>query len=75
MEEKSTKILMPTIVAVVTLIVLVVGATYAYFTVGATNNFETRTIEASADIAERVAIREQSLMEKLHALFGEEEKR
>ena len=47
--ENNKKILIPTIVAVVTLIVLVVGATYAYFTVGATNNFETRTIEASAD--------------------------
>ena len=36
--------------------------------------YEYKTIEASADIAERVAIREQSLMEKLHALLSEEGK-
>lgn len=47
--ENNKKILIPTIVAVVTLVVLVVGATYAYFTVGAENNFETKTIEAKAE--------------------------
>ena len=35
--------------------------------------YEYTTIEPSADIATRIAEREQSLMAKLHELFGEEE--
>ena len=35
--------------------------------------YEYTAIEPSADIAARIAEREQSLMAKLHELFGEEE--
>ncbi len=44
---EAKKILAPTIVAIVTLVVLTVGATYAYFMVGTTNNFSTRTAQAT----------------------------
>lgn len=51
MENKmeNKKILLPSILAVITLIVLVVSATYAYFAVETTNNFGTSTINASAE--------------------------
>ena len=54
MEKK--KILLPTVIAVVTLIALVVGATYAYFSVATTNNFGTRTVTASAADVGSVAL-------------------
>jgi len=47
--ENNKKILIPTIIAVVTLILLVFGATYAYFTVGSTNNFGTKNLSATIE--------------------------
>ncbi len=41
-------ILIPAIIAIATLIILTVGATYAYFTVQAENHYETTTISATA---------------------------
>ena len=48
-EKMDKKQLRLTIIAVVTLIALVAGATYAYFSVGTTNSFGTSTINATAD--------------------------
>lgn len=45
MEKK--KVIVPTIVAVLTMIMLTVGATYAYFQITATNSFGTKSISAS----------------------------
>ena len=45
-----------TIIAVSTLVVLVVGATYAYFSVTGTNNYGTKTITASAPSVGSVAL-------------------
>ena len=45
---ETKKMILPTVIAVVTLVVLVAGATYAYFAVNVTNNFGTRTITANA---------------------------
>ena len=47
-EVNNKKHLTLTLVAVVTLLVLIGGATYAYFSVGATNNFNTITANAQA---------------------------
>ena len=49
MEEEKKKVLVPIVIGVLTLLVLVIGATYAYFAVGINNNFGTTTISASAD--------------------------
>lgn len=49
-ENKSTnksKIIVPTLIAVLTLVVLVAGATYAYVNVTSTLNFQTLTVESS----------------------------
>ena len=43
------KILLPTIVAVATLILLVFGATYAYFTMNSTNEFGTKELQATVE--------------------------
>ena len=48
-EKIDKKQLKLTILAVVTLIALIAGATYAYFSVGTSNNFGTSTINATAD--------------------------
>ena len=48
-EKMDSKQLKLTIVAVVTMIALIAGATYAYFYVGTTSNFGTSTINATAD--------------------------
>ena len=48
MDNNTTKIILPMVIAVATLIVVVIGATYAYFSVTATNNFGTRTVTATA---------------------------
>ncbi len=45
--DKKNQIIFPTIIAVLLLIVLVVSATYAYINVTTTNNFQTKTIQAS----------------------------
>lgn len=46
---KNEKVLLPSIIAVLTLIVLVAGATYAYFAVAVNQSgFSTRTVSASA---------------------------
>ena len=52
----NKKILMPTIVAIVTLVMITVGATYAYFTVTATSNFGTKTITATTPDLGSVAL-------------------
>ena len=44
---ETKKILVPTIIAIVTLVILTVGATFAYFTFGSDNEFGTQTIEAT----------------------------
>jgi len=54
--ENSKKIIVPTIVAIVTLVMLTVGATYAYFTVSATNSFGTKTITATTPEIGSVAL-------------------
>jgi len=55
--ENNKKILIPTIVAVATLVLLVFGATYAYFTVGSTNNFGTKELNATLeDMADAVVL-------------------
>jgi len=55
--ENNKKILVPTIIAVVTLVLLVFGATYAYFTVGSTNNFGTKDLNANIqDMADAVVL-------------------
>ena len=48
-EKMDNKQLKLTIIAVVILVVLIVGATYAYFSVGVTSNFGTSTINATAE--------------------------
>lgn len=53
---EKNKILIPTIVAVLTLIILTFAATYAYFNVTAINNFGTKTIEASTPDVGSVAL-------------------
>jgi len=55
--ENNKKILIPTIVAVATVVLLVFGATYAYFTVGSTNRFGTKELNATVeDIASAVVL-------------------
>jgi len=55
--ENNKKILIPTIVAVATLILLVFGATYAYFTIESTNNFGTKELNATVeDMADAVVL-------------------
>ena len=48
-EDNRKKVIVPIVIGVLTLLVLVIGATYAYFAVGINNNFGTTTISASAD--------------------------
>jgi len=50
------KVIIPIIISVATLILLTVGATYAYFNIGATNNFGTKTIKTSAESVGNVAL-------------------
>ena len=56
MEMDKKKFIIPTIAAVLTLILLTAGATYAYFSVSTTNSFGTTTIEATADTVGSVAL-------------------
>jgi len=56
MENKNKKIVVPTIVAVLTLVILTVGAAYAYFTVSTTNSFGTKTITATTPSVGSVAL-------------------
>lgn len=54
---ETKKVLAPTIVAIVTLVMLTVGATYAYFTVTtSTTDFTTRTAEATTPKIGNVAL-------------------
>ena len=53
---ETKKILAPTLVAIATLVMLTVGATYAYFTVSTTNNFGTKTITATTPDIGSVAL-------------------
>ena len=54
--ENNKKVIVPTIVAIITLVMLTVGATYAYFTVSATNSFGTKTITATTPSVGSVAL-------------------
>ena len=53
---KNKKLTGSVLVAVITLVTLVIGATYAYFTVATTNSFGTRTATATAESVGTVAI-------------------
>jgi len=53
---ETKKIIAPTLVAIITLVMLTVGATYAYFSVSATNNFGTKTITATTPTLGSVAL-------------------
>ena len=53
---ETKKILAPMIAAIVTLVMITVGATYAYFTVTATSNFGTKTITATTPDLGSVAL-------------------
>lgn len=44
---ETKKILVPTIIAIATLVVMTVGATYAFFQIGGGENFETTTATAT----------------------------
>ncbi len=46
-DNKSKKVILPTAIATLVLIVMVVGATYAYINVNVTDNFDTKKITAS----------------------------
>jgi len=52
----TKKVIIPIIISVATLILLTVGATYAYFNIGGTNNFGTKTITTSAESIGNVAL-------------------
>ena len=54
--ENNNKIIVPTIIAVLTLLILTVGATYSYFLITSTNNFGTKTITASTPAIGSVAL-------------------
>ena len=55
-KKENKKIIVPTIIAVITLVMLTIGATYAYFTVSATNSFGTKTITATTPAIGSVAL-------------------
>jgi len=57
--ENNKKILIPTIVAVATLVLLVFGATYAYFTIESTNNFGTKELNATVEDMASAVVLEQ----------------
>ena len=52
----TKRVIIPIIISVATLILLTVGATYAYFSVNTTNNFGTKTITTSAESVGNVAL-------------------
>jgi len=52
----TKKVIIPIIISVATLILLTVGVTYAYFNIGGTNNFGTKTITTSAESIGNVAL-------------------
>ncbi len=54
--KEENKALIPVIISVVALIMLVVGASYAYFAVNTINNFGTSTINATAETVGTVAL-------------------
>jgi len=54
------KVLLPIIVAIATLVIITVGATYAYFAVNTSNDFGTTTINATADSIGSVALTSES---------------
>ena len=56
MKMETKKILVPTIIAIATLVVMTVGATYAFFTVGANDQFTTTTATATTGEIGGVAI-------------------
>jgi len=52
----TKKVIIPIIISIATLILLTVGATYAYFSVSTNNNFGTKTITTSAESIGNVAL-------------------
>ena len=56
MKEKNKKIIILTAIAILVLLTLIIGATYAYFLVGITNNFGTKTITATTPSIGSVAL-------------------
>ena len=56
MKKVKKQVVMPTIIAVAALVSLVVGATYAYFSVSGTNSYGTKTITAEAAQVGSVAL-------------------
>lgn len=57
LENNRKKIIIPTLIAVVMLMVLVVGATYAYFKIVASNNYATSKVTTSIGDVGSVAIK------------------
>ena len=49
MEKDNNRKFLPIIIGLITLLVFVIGATYAYYNVTSTNSFNTTTINAQAD--------------------------
>ena len=45
----NNKRIIPLVIGIITVAMLIIGATYAYFAVGTTNNFGTTTINATAE--------------------------
>ncbi len=46
-EKKNRQVMLPIVISIITLLVVTVGATYAYFSVSGTNSYGTKTIQAS----------------------------
>ena len=52
MNENNNKMLISLVIGVITLILLTVGATYAYFLVGGTNNFGSTPVNVGASASD-----------------------
>lgn len=52
----NKKLIISTVIAVATFLILIVGASFAYFTVGTSNDFETRNISVEAESVGSVAL-------------------
>ena len=59
-KKKNKKVIILTVIAVLVLVALIIGATYAYFLVGTNNSFGTRTIKTSAEEIGSVALTQGS---------------
>lgn len=56
MNSNIKKALISTIIMVITFVVLIMGASYAYFSIGAANNFNTINVSGSASTVGNVAL-------------------